>query len=258
MQTYVDDAIVLHHLDYGEADRIVTFFTPRHGRLKGFARGARKSRRRFGPSLEPFAQIRLYWTLPRSGELVSLKEADLVDLRTGLRRDLVAVALAGYGCELLEGLLGDGQEHPRAFALLQAFLDHLAARGGVPAARLLFELRLLSEAGYGPHLLHCCACGGTLAEGQTAFDIGRGGSLCQACAGSGAPLRVDLLTLGTLARCLRARPTLFDGFRLSSKTLQEGGAVLAAALGHHLYRPLKTLPFLERMLAAELGPDAAK
>lgn len=258
MDVSVDDAIVLRHLDYGEADRIVTFFTPRHGRLKGFARGARKSRKRFGPALEPFAQIRLFWTAPRQGDLAVLKDAELVDLRAGLRRDLVAVALAGYGCEVLEGLLGDGQEHPRAFQLLRAFLDHLALRGGSPEARLLFELRLLAEAGYAPHLLHCSACGGALADGETAFDVGRGGSLCRACAGSAAPLRADLLTLGTLARCLRAPPTLFDGYRLSPRTLREGGEVLAAALGHHLQRPLKTLPFLQSMLAAEPPSNAGK
>jgi DNA repair protein RecO (recombination protein O) len=258
METRIDDAIVLRHLDYGEADRIVTFFTPRHGRLKGFARGARKSRKRFGPALEPFAQVRLSWSPPRSGDLAALKEAELVDLRAGLRADLVAVALAGYGCELLEALLGDGPEHPRAFDLLRAFLDHLAARGGSAEARLLFELRLLAEAGYSPHLLHCSACGGKLAGGETAFDIHRGGSLCPACAGGRAPLRIDLLTLGTLARCLRAPVVLFDGVRLSPRTLSEGRALLAASLEQHLHRPLKSLSFLERMLAADLSPKPGK
>ena len=53
MKPEVSSAIILHHTDYGEADRIVTFLTPDHGRLKGFARAARKSRKRFGAALEP-------------------------------------------------------------------------------------------------------------------------------------------------------------------------------------------------------------
>src|SRR5512145_2254571 len=123
MNLHASDAIILRHLDYGEADRIVTFLTPGHGLLKGFARSARKSRKRFGASLEPFAQVRLHWSSPCSGDLLSLREAELIDLRAGLRLELTAIALAGYGCELLETLMGEGHGHGEAFALLAAYLD---------------------------------------------------------------------------------------------------------------------------------------
>jgi DNA repair protein RecO (recombination protein O) len=255
MQLHVSEAIILRHLDYGEADRIVTFLTPAHGLVKGFARGARKSRRRFGASLEPFAQVRLHWSSPRSGDLLSLREADLIDLRAGLRLDLTAIALAGYGCELLETLLGEGHGHREAFALLAAYLDHLAGGGAKPEARLLFELRLLQLAGYVPHLLHCSSCNETLSEPQAYFDTDRGGSLCPACAAGGPARQLGLATLGTLARCLLTPPTLFAGFRFSPQTLREGGVVTAEALRPHLLRPLKSLPFLERMLAVE-SPSA--
>jgi DNA repair protein RecO (recombination protein O) len=251
MHLHVSDAIILHHLDYGEADRIVTFLTPAHGLLKGFARSARKSRRRFGASLEPFAQVRLHWSSPRSGDLQSLREAELIDLRTGLRKDLTAIALAGYGCELLEALLGEGHGHDEAFALLAAYLDHLSGGGARPEARLLFELRLLQLAGYVPHLLHCSSCNETLSEPQAFFDTHRGGSLCSACAAGGPARQLGLATLGTLARCLLTPPTLFAGFRFSPQSLCEGGMVTAEALRPHLSRPLKSLSFLEQMLAVE-------
>src|SRR5512145_2747991 len=129
MNLHASDAIILRHLDYGEADRIVTFLTPGHGRLKGFARGARKSRKRFGAALEPFAKVRLHWS-SRGGELLGLREAELLDLHVGLRSDLDAIALASYACELVEQLLGDAHGHPGAYVLLAALLDHLAAPGG--------------------------------------------------------------------------------------------------------------------------------
>lgn len=250
MNLHAADAIILHHLDYGEADRIVTFLT-REGLFKGFARSARKSRKRFGASLEPFAQVRLHWSAPRSGELLSLREAELLDLRAGLRQDLTGIALAGYGCELLESLLGESHGHGEAFALLAAYLDHLAGGGARPEARLLFELRLLQLAGYVPHLLHCSICNVTLGEPQACFDVLRGGSLCPACAAGGSARPIALPTLGTLARCLLTPPTLFAGFRFSPQTLREGGVVMAEALRPLLSRPLKSLPFLERMLAVE-------
>ena len=250
MKLIAADAIILRHLDYGEADRIVTFFTAEHGVLKGFARGARKSRKRFGAALEPFAQVRLHWSPPRSGELATLREADLVDLRAGLRSDLVALALAGYGCELSAALLGDHPGQERGFALLRAFLDHLAGGGAGPEARLLFELRLLEVAGYIPHLLHCAECGGALAEGGVAFDAARGGSLCTAC-GPGR-VRVDLLTIGTLARVLRGPLETFAGVRLSPRTLAEGAALVGNALREHLHQPLRSLAFLDEVSRQDL------
>lgn len=244
MNVHSSDAIILHHLDYGEADRIVAFLTPDHGFLKGFARNARKSRRRFGTALEPFSRVRLYWQ-PARGELVSLREAELVDLRAGLRADLGAIALAGYGCELTEALLGETPGHAGAFELLSAFLDHLAAGGTTAEIRLLIELRLLHLAGYLPHLLHCSDCNLTLTAGEAAFDPARGGGLCLACAGPAPRLAVG--TLGSLAKLLHAPPTAFAGIRLGERTLAEGGRALAAAVRLHLHRPLRTLAFLEQV-----------
>jgi len=240
------DAIILRHIDYGEADRIVTFFTAEHGVCKGFARGARKSRKRFGAALEPFSQVRMHWVPAQGARLASLREAELVDLRAGLRGDLVALALAGYGCELTAALLGDHPGQERAYPLLGAFLDHLAAGGAAPAARLLFELRLLEIAGYIPHLLHCAECFGPLAPGTVEFDAARGGSLCAAC-GPGR-VAVDLLTIGTLSRLLRGPVTVFAGVRLSAATLGEGAALVGNALREHLHQPIRSLAFLDEVL----------
>lgn len=252
MKLLSSDAIILRHLDYGEADRIVTFYTPEHGRLRGFARNARKSRKRFGAALEPFSQVRMHWTLSPSGDMVRLGEAELLDLRAGLRSDLTAIALAGYGCELVEELLAEEQGHGQAFALLRAFLDHLAEHGAAPETRLLFELRLLVLAGYVPHLLHCSECGGALGEVAAAFDASCGGALCLDCVSSASALRISPLTLGSLSRTLRSPMTLFAGFRFGLRTLEEGRGILAGALCQHLHRPLKSLSFLEQV---EAGRD---
>jgi DNA repair protein RecO (recombination protein O) len=242
------EAVVLRHLDYGEADRIVTFFSREYGLLRGFARQARKSRRRFGAALEPYARITLRWQHRRSGDLVFLQESELLDLRSGLRHHIEALALAAYGCELVEGLLGETQAQPDVYGLLSAFLDHLGRHGGSLAARLLYELRLLSLAGYEPHLLHCACCGAALPAAQVAFSAARGGSLCLACADATAGPRLSLPSLGSLARILRAPPTLFEGVRLSVQTLREGGALTRSALQQHLCRPPRSLAFLEQVL----------
>ncbi len=247
MQPQVSDAIILRHIDYGESDRIVTFFTREHGRRKGFARGARKSRKRYGPGLELFAQVRMHWTPPRSGELLSLREVELVDLRTGLRNDLEAMALAGYGCELVEELIGEDPGHPETYDLLRAFLDHLAGKGGTPESRMLFELRLLNHVGYVPHFLHCSECDNDLPAADVSFDAARGGSLCENCASAGVGLRLARMTLGSLSKILHSPEDNFADIHLSPQTLDEGGEAIFSAIKTQLHRPLRSLSFLETL-----------
>lgn len=245
MQIHSSHAIVLRHTDYGEADRIMSFFTLEEGLLKGYARGARSSRKRFGAALEPFSEIRLFWKPGRGSGLPALQEAELLALHDGLRRDLGLLSLASYGCELIEELFGEGQPHPQIYRLLRAFLQHLAEQGGGHECRFLLELRILSIAGYIPHFLHCAECFGALEE-QLIFAAERGGSLCQACSGGRGGIPVSLQTIGSMARSLKTPTDLFAGFRFSQQTLEEGFKVLDNALSQHLSKPLRSRSFLEQ------------
>ena len=251
MKPQVAQAIILHHSDYGEADRIVTFLTPDHGRIKGFARAARKSRKRFGAALEPFAEVQLHWLARSSGDLVSLRDAELVKLRSGLRRDLETLTLAGYGCELTEVLFDESGIGIEVFQLLQAFLDHLDCEGYSVEARLRLEVRMLSLAGYMPHLQHCAGCFGPLPNGPVSFSAAADGSLCPGCDDGRGILKVDRLTLGTFGRILQTPLTRFADFKLSPRSRQEGRALLGDALRCHLHRPLKSLEFLNRFSPEE-------
>lgn len=247
MTLHLCEATILHHRDYGESDRIVTFLTPEEGVCKGFARNARASRKRFGAALESFAQVRFHYSPARGGEFLHLRDAELIDLRVGLRSDLQRLALAAYGCELVESF-GGGHGHPEIFALLASYLDHLASVGATPEVRLLLEVRLLFHSGYAPHLLHCASCFGPLPE-SFFFSAAAGGSLCPVCAPRGL-FSVSVGTIGTLSRLARTPIDVFGGFRFGERTRQEGGRIVADALRLHLQKPLKSLSFLESFASA--------
>jgi DNA repair protein RecO (recombination protein O) len=236
------EALVLRHVDYGEADRILSLLTAEHGLQKGFARAARNSRKRFGGALEPFCQVIVHWR-PGKGSLWLLQELELLDARTGLRADLDRLALASYGVELAELLLSEGEPHAQSYELLCGFLDYLSSGGDCSVARLLLELRLIYLLGFIPHLLHCSECLTIFFTGPVRFDAGRGGSLCLPCAGAGG-LTVGLGTLGTLARSLKVGPRQFSGFRFGSQTRAEAAAMLSQVLARILPREPKSLKFL--------------
>lgn len=239
------EALVLRHIDYGESDRIVSFLTAEDGLQKGFARAARKSRKRFGSSLEPFSQLIVHWRSSK-GAFWTLQETELLNSRTGLRVDLQRLALAGYGVELVELLVEEGEPYPLIYELLCGFLDYLNQAGDTAVARLLFELRLVYLLGYIPHLLHCSECLKIFSDEPIRFDAVRGGSLCLDCAGSNG-LAIDLKTIGSLARTLNVSHKQFTDFRFGATTLNEASRMLSQVLEQVLPREPKSLKFLQQL-----------
>ena len=56
---YRDEGVVLRTQKLGEADRIITLLTRRHGRVRAVAKGVRRTKRKFGARLEPFSHVDL-------------------------------------------------------------------------------------------------------------------------------------------------------------------------------------------------------
>ena len=80
---YRTEAIVLSRMDYGEADRILTLYTPHRGKLRVIAKGVRRPLSRLGPHLEYFTRCRLM--LARGRTFDTITGADTVDPYLGVR-----------------------------------------------------------------------------------------------------------------------------------------------------------------------------
>jgi DNA repair protein RecO (recombination protein O) len=180
---------VLRSIAYGEADRIVTLLTRRHGKLSAIARSARRSKRRFAGSLEGFALIDAELQVG-SSELARLQSARVVRAFPGLLHDLPRLNAAGALLRLTRDLT---PEHSPDEDLFEALVAMLAAleRPDVPSAAfsVAFQLQLLALSGLAPLLHACGGCGKLPGTGRAAeFDPQRGCLVCRAC--GGAPLRL--------------------------------------------------------------------
>lgn len=145
------NAIVLSTLNYGDSDRIVSLFTLEHGRLRGFAKGARASRKRFGGMLETGNRLELLLTLKDDG-LCRIDRVEQSNCHPGLREQLESLALALYACELVETLTPEGHPLPRLYRLMSSLLEQLSRRTATMAYRRFFEINLLNILGYRPVL----------------------------------------------------------------------------------------------------------
>ena len=240
MQLEKLQAFVISNSAYGESDRIVSLFTLEHGRLKGFARGARNSRKRFGPALETFARIDLQ--LHYKDGLSSLRSADIITLYTGIRADLGAIAHGLYACELVECLTPEGVTLPRLYRLLAAYLERLDSGQSDADDRRMFEINLLNILGYRPSLNGCSRCGSEFDRRGALMQQG-GELVCRLCAATGRT--IPLSALHMLTTCLAT--SRFGLPSYADDSLQPAGVLLDESLALHSARKLKSLDFLQQL-----------
>lgn len=240
MHTEKLQAFTISTIDYGDSDRIVSLFTLEQGRLRAFARGARKSRKRFGAALEPFARIEVQVRIKEG--LSGLVQADIHSIYPHIRNDLEKIAHALYACELVDSITAESQPLPRLYRLFAAYLDRLETAPAQEDERRFFEINLLNILGYRPALENCSRCG--TSYGTRGAILLEGGELCCGpCAAPGRPL--SDATLKNLQACLGTGT--FGSIPLQPDVLIQAGALLDDAISAHTGRRLKSLNFLRQV-----------
>jgi len=126
------EAIVLRSYPLREADLLVSFFTRAEGKVKGVARAAKKSKRRFGGALEPLTHVRLYWEDRERSELARIDSCEVISSPLSEIVDYPRAVALAHVAELLDELLPERQHDDSIFRLTLAVLPHLHAQTTVP------------------------------------------------------------------------------------------------------------------------------
>jgi DNA repair protein RecO (recombination protein O) len=181
---HITPAIVLRSWPFGESDKIVCFLTENHGKVTGIAKGAKRSRRRFVNSLEPFSSVTLRFQDRPHSNLAFVVAADLARSFTQLTVSLEKIAFASYMVEITGGLIGEREENSSVFQHLKDGLGYLDENDTSFRFLTIFELKLLRLTGYQPLLNECKRCGkdrfNSLTD-QWHFSPRDGGVFCDAC-----------------------------------------------------------------------------
>ena len=123
------EAIVLRTYPLREADLLVTLFTRAEGKVKGVARAAKKSKRRFGGALEPLTLVRAYYDDREGQELARLDSCDILESPLSHELDYPRVVALEHVAETLDELLPDREANDAIFRLAVSVLHQLARRG---------------------------------------------------------------------------------------------------------------------------------
>ncbi len=193
------EGLVVKTVDFGEADRIVTFLTQDFGLVKAFAKSSRKTKSRFGSSLEPLTCSRIAFWGKEDSQLPRLTQSDILhpfeSLRSSLDRFLPVAELIEITLHLL--LDHDGKSmYPVLLDTLHSYERHEESS----LLSLAYKVRLLAKTGYLPAIDRCGRCG----KQGDAFHLAHGTILCKGCAGEAVTtMRVSPAMVG-LSRTLMA------------------------------------------------------
>ena len=183
MSLLVTDAIVLHAFDYLESSRIIRLLTREAGVQSALARGARKSRGRYGTALDLFAEGSAQLYVKPNRELHNLAGFELSQTRSELAADIGRFTAASTIAELALRFVGE-ESNPQLYDTVADVLDRIAR--SAPDTTIQDGLagcwRVVSVLGFTPELTSCALCHTPLRDSDDAtFSHASGGVVCPAC-----------------------------------------------------------------------------
>ena len=250
MPIFTTRAIVTRSHPYGESDRIVTFFTEDFGKIRGIAKGARKSRKRFQNALGLFSYLRLIFYDREGLNLVRIEGCDVLTAFPRIRDHLQKIFCGEYFLELVNEMAGEREANREAFRLLLAFLSNLEAGEPQEEELRVFEIRMLSLFGYRPNMRKCDLCKRDWEHLKEAspvfFSLDKGALVCDACSRS----RNNLvpLSLGTarlIERISQTELAKIRRLRFTSQALSESRELLPKFITYQLGKELKSFKILK-------------
>jgi DNA repair protein RecO (recombination protein O) len=240
------EAIILRTRDFGESDCIVTAFSSLYGAVKGIAKGARRSSKRFVNSLNIFSYVNLEFRDRRSGDLVWLDSCELIEGFPGIRSNYTLLSRASYIVELTETLFPLNVPSQEMFQLLRWALSALSDGNELKKTMIVFQARAVSIGGFSINTSKCGLCGRVYkGQGRALFHPPSGSIACMACE------RETALTPGMSPRAIHVLARLQskenidpEALECDDEMLAELGKVLGAHIEHHIGKRLRSAQYI--------------
>jgi DNA repair protein RecO (recombination protein O) len=174
---HTSEAIVLRTYPVHEADLLITLFTRRDGKIRGVAKSAMKSRRRFGGALEPMTLVRAHYDQRERQDLARMDQFEILRSPLTTSVDYERACSLGFIAEVLDQLLADHDPHDDVFRLSSAVLAQLSS-GSVWMPLTYFSLWITRLVGFLPDLEECVICGEAFGSSPAFFHTLSDGLMC--------------------------------------------------------------------------------
>lgn len=171
------EALILRTYPFHEADLLVTLFTRTDGKVRGVAKSAKRSKRRFGGALEPLTHVVAHWEDKEKQELARLDSCEIISSPLTAEVNYPRLVALSYVAEVIDQLLPDREPSDEIFRLTLAVVRHLKAES-IWMPLTYFDLWIVRLIGLLPELNECVVCGTTLNGSRAWFHPLADGLLC--------------------------------------------------------------------------------
>jgi DNA repair protein RecO (recombination protein O) len=256
MSVLTSEAVVLRTWPVHEADLIVSFYTRDYGRMRGVAKAALKSRKRFGGALEPMTLTRAWFAERPRQELVRLDQLEILRSPLSAPVDHTRMAVLSFYAEVLDEALPERDPQDAVFRLLVSVLEQTSAVQPEPVPPGItqpwmpltyFSLWMTRLMGLLPDIGRCMVCGEPLRGADVSYSSNADGLFCGLHAnGSASALSADSWQLAQ--RMLRAPASAFAAEPWPRKRGQDLRRFTLQTLERHLERKLKSAEAISRLV----------
>jgi len=239
------EAVVLRTWPVHEADLVVSIFTRDYGKMKGVAKSALKSRKRFGGALEPMTVARAWFVEKPKQDLVRLDQLEIIRSPLSAPVDAARLMVLCLYAEVLEQALPERDPQETVFRLIVSVLEQtMVEHPWMPLT--YFVLWMTRLMGLLPDLAHCIACGEALVAGETSFNAHADGLFCRIHRpGNAMELSADSWQIAL--KMLRAPVSAFAGEPWPRRRGQDLRRFAVQSLERHMERKLKSAEMLARL-----------
>ena len=239
------EALVLRTYPFHEADLLVTLFTRAEGKVRGVAKSAKKSKKRFGGALEPLTHVTAHWEDKEKQELARLDSFEIISSPLAVEVTYPRLVALGYVAEVIDQLLPDREPSDSIFRLTLSVVKHLQA-GPVWMPLTYFDLWIVRLIGLLPELNQCVVCGAALDGNRAYFHPLADGLLCpddKRLASSEISAESRMLA----AEMFRAPVETFTTLHWPRQRGADLRRFLAQRIERHIEKKLITATMLERL-----------
>ena len=238
---YKAEALVLGVHNWGEADKLVTFFTRERGKVRAAAFGSRRPKSPLAAGMQMFQHVEVHMT--EGQRLDTVRQCILLHRYRKLGEDLMAMAYGSFVAEILREFLPENAAEPVAFDLMLEIFQAFETRNPRVTA-LIAAWQLLAHFGLQLRLGRCVHCGREI-EGDALLHIGEGGVLCKDCGTS------DARALSAEGRAFLQALLQLDWkqpkLTVQRENLLMAEQVLLSYLQGMLGKPLRSLAFIQQL-----------
>ena len=186
---------MLRSFPLGEADRLVSFLSRTEGRLKGVARGARRTKSQFGSTLETLSHVRIWFYERETRDLVRISQCEMMESFYEAQKDYTKNLALALISQIVELVLPEHEATDPVFRLILVAAREVSSGKGIWLPLTYFALWSTRLAGWLPSFERCQNCGKEYGE-RSGWVMPSGEFVCPDCRIGGRQVSAGTLQLG--------------------------------------------------------------